>query len=81
MKYLSDLTNWFSNNVLYIEITLLVVAVFLILLQNRGAGLSASFGGSNEVYLTRRGIEKSVVKLTVIAIIIFVLVRFVEFYL
>jgi protein translocase SecG subunit len=39
--------------------------IILVLMQNRGASLSQSFGGSNEVYLTRRGIEKFVVYLTV----------------
>jgi protein translocase SecG subunit len=61
--------------VLPLQIAFLVIAIILILLQNRGAGLSSSFGGSNEVYLTRRGIEKWVVNFTVIFITLFVIFR------
>lgn len=61
--------------VLALQIIFLVIAIVLILLQNRGAGLSSSFGGSNEVYLTRRGIEKWVVNFTVIFIALFVVFR------
>jgi protein translocase SecG subunit len=58
-----------------LQIVFLIIAIVLILLQNRGAGLSSSFGGSNEVYLTRRGIEKWVVNFTVICIVLFVIFR------
>jgi protein translocase SecG subunit len=58
----------------------LILAVILILMQNRGAGLSSSFGGSNEVYLTRRGIEKWVVNFTIILIVLFVVLRIVDLY-
>ncbi len=34
---------------------LLIVAI---LLQSRGAGLSATFGGEGNVYRTKRGVEK-----------------------
>jgi protein translocase SecG subunit len=58
----------------------LVLAVVFILMQNRGAGLSGSFGGSDEIYLTRRGIEKSVVNFTIICIAAFVFFRIAIFY-
>lgn len=58
----------------------LVIATILILSQNRGAGLSSAFGGSEEVYLTRRGIQKSIVNLTVVAIVLFVILRIVALY-
>jgi hypothetical protein len=54
--------NWFIG----LEVACLVGSVILILIQNRGSGLSSSLGGQDEVYLTRRGIEKSVVNLTVV---------------
>jgi len=57
-----------------------MIAVVLILIQNRGAGLSSSFGGSNEVYLTRRGIEKWVVYFTVLFIGLFVVLRILSLY-
>jgi preprotein translocase subunit SecG len=73
----SSIETWF----LVIEMICLVLAVVFILMQNRGAGLSGSFGGSDEIYLTRRGIEKSVVQLTVACITVFVFLRFLSFYL
>lgn len=73
----SSIETWF----LVIEMICLVLAVIFVLMQNRGAGLSGSFGGSDEIYLTRRGIEKSVVQLTVVCITVFVFLRFLSFYL
>jgi protein translocase SecG subunit len=70
----------FSQGLLAAQIACLAFAVILILIQNRGAGLSSSFGGKDEIYLTRRGIEKSVVRLTVIFIVTFVVLRFISFY-
>jgi protein translocase SecG subunit len=58
----------------------LTMAVILILMQNRGAGLSSTFGGGDQVYLTRRGLEKSVVNLSVFFIVAFVILRIVALY-
>jgi len=69
-----------SPYILPAQIVCLICATILILMQNRGAGLSSSFGGSNEVYLTRRGIEKWVVNLTVIMIVLFVILRILSLY-
>jgi len=74
---LSDVRTWF----LIFQSLFLILAVIFILLQNRGAGLSSSFGGSDEIYLTRRGIEKSVVTLTVVCISLFGILRIGSFYL
>lgn len=58
----------------------LIAATILILMQQRGTGLSGSFGGGNEVYLTRRGIEKTVVNMTVLFIVLFVILRIISLY-
>jgi len=58
----------------------LIVAIVTILLQNRGAGLGSSFGSGNDIYLTRRGIEKSIVWVSVISVIAFILLRIVALY-
>jgi preprotein translocase subunit SecG len=50
-----------------------VAAVLLIILQQRGASLGAGFGGSGELYTTRRGLDKSLFNATVIFAAIFVL--------
>ena len=51
-----------------------VVAVLLIaaiLLQNRGSGLGAAFGGEGNIFRTKRGAEKILFIATIILSIIF----------
>jgi preprotein translocase subunit SecG len=53
----------------------MLVAIALmasILLQSRGAGLGATFGGDSSVYRSRRGIEKRLFQFTVILAVLFV---------
>ena len=50
-----------------------ILMVLLILLQQRGASLGAGFGGSGELYTTRRGLEKSMFNVTLVFAVIFVL--------
>ena len=59
-----------------LQITALVSAVLdilLILLQQRGASLGAGFGGSSELFTTRRGLDKSLFNTTIVFTVIFVL--------
>jgi len=59
----------------YLAISQIIVAIFLILsilLQRRGEGLGAAFGGGGGFYATRRGLEKKIFWLTIIFGIIFV---------
>jgi preprotein translocase subunit SecG len=59
-----------------IQILQIVVAILLmlsILLQNRGAGLGASFGGGGEIYRTKRGAEKFLFRSTIALIAIFMI--------
>ena len=44
-----------------------------ILLQARGAGLSATFGGDSSVYRSRRGIEKRLFQFTILLGALFVI--------
>ena len=44
-----------------------------ILLQARGAGLGAAFGGDSSVYRSRRGIEKRLFQFTIALVVLFVL--------
>lgn len=69
-----------SDILLLAQTASLTLATIFILMQNRGAGLSGAFGGSDQVYLTRRGIEKSVVSLTVLCIIAFIVLRILALY-
>ncbi len=59
----------------WLKITQVIVAILLmiaILLQNKGAGLSGVFGGSGDVYMAKRGLEKKLFNLTIILAIIFI---------
>lgn len=69
-----------SQNLLIAQTVLSVLAIIFILMQNRGAGLSSAFGGRDEVYLTRRGIEKWVINLTTLSIVLFVIIRIAALY-
>lgn len=55
------------------QIIISVLLVTLILLQQRGGGLSPVFGGEGGVYRTRRGIEKSIFIATIILAALFIL--------
>jgi protein translocase SecG subunit len=57
-----------------LQIAQVIVAILMmaaILLQNRGGGLSNVFGGTGNVYLTKRGFEKKVFIATIVLAVIF----------
>jgi preprotein translocase subunit SecG len=59
---------------LFLSVTQIVVSILLIaavLLQQRGTGLSATFGGEGNIYRTKRGMEKALFLGTIILSIIF----------
>jgi preprotein translocase subunit SecG len=58
-----------------LQITQIVIAIAVasaILLQARGTGLSSTFGGESTAYRSRRGLERTLFRITVILIIVFV---------
>jgi len=60
----------------YLVIAQILIAVALIatiLFQLHGGGLGGIFGQPDSVYRTRRGIEKTLFKLTIVLAIIFVI--------
>ncbi len=54
-----------------IQAVLAVLLVVCILLQARGAGLGAAFGGEGNVYRTKRGVEKRLFQITIVLAILF----------
>jgi len=54
-----------------IQIVISVILVLTILLQSRGTGLGAAFGGESNVYRTKRGIEKTLLVLTIVFGVLF----------
>ena len=60
---------------LYFNIALIIIAAGLILsilFQVKGGGLGGIFGQSDTVFRTRRGVEKTLFKMTIILAILFV---------
>ncbi|MEI8143099.1 MAG: preprotein translocase subunit SecG [Candidatus Berkelbacteria bacterium] len=62
-----------TNLLQIIQIVLAVLVVFFILLQQRGSGLGAAFGGEGNVYRSRRGIEKFLFNATIVVAVLFCL--------
>lgn len=60
------------DNILSVaQVVFAVLLVASILLQARGTGLGASFGGEGNVYRTKRGIEKRLFQATIVLAILF----------
>ena len=54
-----------------VMITLSIVLTILILLQQRGSGLGAAFGGDSSVFRTKRGLEKVIFYSTIGVAVLF----------
>ncbi len=53
------------------QIVVSILLVASILLQQRGTGLSATFGGEGNIYRTKRGLEKTLFIATIVLAILF----------
>lgn len=60
-----------KNILQIIEVIVSVLLVAVILIQQRGTGLGGVFGGEGNVYVARRGIEKSLFITTIILGVLF----------
>ena len=56
-----------------IQIILSILLVTSILLQQRGSGLGAAFGGEGNVFRTKRGIEKGLYYASIVIAVLFFL--------
>lgn len=68
-----------TNILLLAQIVISIALMASVLLQARGAGLGAAFGGDSSVYRSRRGIEKRLFQFTVILSVLFCVTCFVTF--
>ena len=57
----------------YIQVGLSILLIAAILLQQRGAGLSGTFGGGGMEYSTKRGAEKILYYATIVIAALFVI--------
>lgn len=55
----------------YLTIVSAVFVTILILIQTRGASLGAGMGGGGEVNTVRRGSDRTLHQITIVAVIIF----------
>lgn len=55
-----------QNAITIAQIAVSVVLVAVILLQQRGAGLGATFGGDGAAFRTKRGLEKGLFYATIV---------------
>lgn len=62
-----------------IQIIISILLISSILLQNRGSGLSETFGGSGNVYQTKRGFDRFLFIATVILALLFLGTAFYSF--
>lgn len=54
-----------------VQIIVSILLIVVVLLQSRGSGLGAAFGGDNAIYRTKRGAEKIIFIATIILAILF----------
>ncbi len=63
-----------SNILITIQVVLAVLLVIVVLLQQKGSGLGAAFGGSGAVQSTKRGADKVLYQATIVVSILFFVV-------
>ncbi|MEK7673401.1 MAG: preprotein translocase subunit SecG [Patescibacteria group bacterium] len=59
------------NTLVASQVILSILLSLVILLQQRGTGLSATFGGSGTFYTSKRGIERFLGQATVVLMVLF----------
>lgn len=58
-----------------LQLSQIVISVAIgasILLQARGTGLSSTFGGESTAYRSRRGLERTLFRLTIVLVVVYV---------
>lgn len=53
------------------QIIVAIALIAVVLLQNKGSGLGSAFGGSNNVYMAKRGLDKTLFTATIVLVVIF----------
>ncbi|MDD5749893.1 MAG: preprotein translocase subunit SecG [Patescibacteria group bacterium] len=70
------------KNILYIfQIIVSLLLIAVIMLQQKGSGLGAAFGGDSAVYRTKRGAEKFLFKATIVLAALFLISALVSLFL
>lgn len=61
------------------QLVIAIILIIVILLQSKGSGLSGVFGGSGNVFMTKRGFEKKLFIATIILATLFFAVSLANF--
>ncbi len=61
-----------------VQLVLAILLIIVILLQQKGSGLSGVFGGSSNVYSTKRGIDKILFYATIVMAVVFFALSFIR---
>jgi preprotein translocase subunit SecG len=69
------------NALILVQSILAVALVVAILLQQRGAGVGGAFGGEVTAYRSRRGIERTLFRLTIVLAALWVIFSVLGLYL
>ncbi len=56
------------------QIVLAIALIIVILFQVKGGGLGGIFGQQSSVYRTRRGVEKILLRLTIVFVVVFLVI-------
>ncbi|PIY65272.1 preprotein translocase subunit SecG [Candidatus Shapirobacteria bacterium CG_4_10_14_0_8_um_filter_39_15] len=67
-----------KNIIIIVQIIISIALISAILLQARGTGLGAAWGGGGESYRSKRGVEKILFYLTIILAVLFFITSFVS---
>ncbi|MFC1940920.1 preprotein translocase subunit SecG [Chloroflexota bacterium] len=60
------------------QIVLSIALVLAILLQVKGGGLGGIFGQADTVFRTRRGVERTLFRLTIVLVTLFIIISIVS---
>jgi len=61
-----------------IQVILAIILIIVVLLQNQGAGLGATFGGEGNIYRTKRGPEKLLFTGTIVISFLFLTIAIIN---
>ena len=65
----------------YLLIGLSILLIGAILLQQKGSGLSSTFGGDSNIYTTKRGLEKILFRTTIALGALFLILTLINLFL
>lgn len=54
------------------QILVAIVLITVVLMQVKGTGFGAALGGADQSFRTRRGIQKSLHRLTIVIVVVFI---------